>query len=291
MQLFHRNILGLLALLLSTTTVQGEQQEEVQGEQQEEAEAEAYYGSTEIEVCADSVIEVKDVSIVCDSPGTYYYGSSKYRNSVSCAPGDKAKVQIDFYIADPDTIQSAGGYSIVDVNIDAGWYTQKKVVYENADLCSLSSMKSSSQSTCPFQGYYSIKTQFYWDDQSQNSGYSFVPTVTVGFKSSVNQGSYDYGGANTNLCRGNTFVTWSDNVAKSYANAVSNFIKTFGILLFTIAVMGAFIWFLAKRPTSFADAKAKLGVSKKKNALLEDEFDFDKMRTTGNATNVDILDF
>jgi hypothetical protein len=199
-------------------------------------------------------------------------------------------VQIDFYIADPDTIQSAGGYSIVDVNIDAGWYTQKKVVYENADLCSLSSMKSWSKTTCPFQGYYSIKTQFYWEEQTQSSDYSFVPTLTVGFKSSVNQAAYDYGGANTNLCRGNTFVTWSDNVAKSYANAVSNFMKTFGILLFTIAVMGAFIWFLAKRPTSFADAKAKLGVSKK-NALLEDEFDFNKIRTSGNNTNVDILDF
>jgi hypothetical protein len=280
MKKFQNTILALLVLWSSTLSVQGEDVN---------AEAEDNYRS-EVQVCSDSVIEVQDVSIVCDSPGTYYYGSGKYRNSYACQPGDKGKIEIDFYIADPDTLKSAGGYALVTVDVDGGWFTQSYSVYENADLCSLSSLKSLSGSTCPFEGYYRISTQFYWDNQNQNSGSSFVPTVSVGFKSSLNKGVYDYGGANTNLCTGSSFITWSDGVRKSYANALSNFIRSFGILLFTILGMAVFIWFLAARPKSLAEARAKLPHFRfrKDQEAMEEEFDFSKMHTAGNR---DLVDF
>ena len=64
----------------------------------------------QIEVCSDGVIQVQDIQIACDSPGTFYYGSGKYRNSATCMPGDKGQIRVDFYIAEPDIIASNGNY-------------------------------------------------------------------------------------------------------------------------------------------------------------------------------------
>ena len=57
-------------------------------------------------VCDDTAIQVQDVQLYCDSPGTFYYGSGKYRNSQNCTAGDKGKYLVDFYIQDADTIES-----------------------------------------------------------------------------------------------------------------------------------------------------------------------------------------
>jgi hypothetical protein len=240
-------------------------------------------------VCADAVIQVLDLKIYCDSPGTFYYGSGKYRNSPSCMPGDKAKIQLDFYIAQQDVIQSAGGYAILDISASgySGWYQQEIKVFENADMCSTSTLKKLSGSTCPFKGKYRIKSHFYWPESNYGDSF-FYPSVMVGFKSSINANQYDYGGANTPYCRGSTFVTWTEAVRATYANAMSNFMKSFGILLFTIAVMGGFIWFLVNKPTSVKDAGQKLGVMKR-DPFAEENFDFSSMRSPKQGQN--LVDF
>mmetsp|Transcript_41489 Transcript_41489/g.99400 ORF Transcript_41489/g.99400 Transcript_41489/m.99400 type:complete len:376 (+) Transcript_41489:282-1409(+) len=272
-----------------------EYQEEEDDEQQQQMDGDYYDGDGELyntfTVCSDAVIEVKDVKIYCDSPGTFYYGSGKYRNSPSCVPGDKGKILVDFYIAQPDVIQQAGGYVVVDISAqgNSGWYQDSHVVYENADLCSLSSLKRQSRSTCPFQGYYRVKTNFHWDESNSNSdGSSFYPVVTVGFKSSIKSYSYDYGGANTKNCRGSTFATWTQGISTQYANAIGNFMKTFGILLITIAVMGAFVWFMVQRPTSVKDAGRRMGIVKK-DVFLDEDFNFDKIKSPKN--DGDLFDF
>lgn len=244
----------------------------------------------QVEICSDSIIQIEDVSILCDSPGAYYYGSGKYRNSASCKPGDKGKIVVDFYIADAETIDYAGGYALASIEVD-GSYAQIKTVYDDADLCSLASLKSLSGNGCPGEGYYQIQHQFYWD-KAKNSynASSFVPTITVGFRSSANQYSFDYGGANTDLCRGSTFVTWSKRVKKTYANALSNFIKTFGILLSTVAMMGAFIWILVNKPKNLADAKAKLVPNGGQYDGDDNVFDFHKL-PRGARANVQLVDF
>jgi hypothetical protein len=234
-------------------------------------------------VCSDAVIKVLDLSIYCDSPGTFYYGSGKYRNSASCLGGDKAKIQLDFYIAQPTVIESAGGYAILDITAtgNSGWYQQNIKVFENADMCSTPTLKTLSKSTCPSQGKYRIKSHFYWPEDKYG-GSSFYPSVMVGFKSSVRSNQYDYGGANTPYCRGSTFVTWTDGIRTIYANAIANFMKSFGILLLTIVLMGGFIWFLIKKPTSVRDAGQKLGVVKRE-VYFEDLFDFTTMRSPKNG--------
>lgn len=264
------------------------------------------YYQSQVQVCSDAVIQVQDVVLYCDSPGTYYYGSGKYRNSQTCKPGDKARVEIDFYIANHDMIQQAGNYALLDVYVQGGKYVDTAIIYDDADLCSLSSLKKMSGNTCPYNGYYKIKTHFYWGSSSTDE--AFEPTVVVGFKSSIQKQVYDFGGANTNLCRGSTFLTWSDGVRVSYANAIGNFMKSFGLLILTIMFMGVLVWFLAKRPRSFKEAKANLPTKQGFLAKLgkhsfvrrpaqshrdlsihvDEEFDFRKIQTAGNR---DIVDF
>jgi len=318
----------LLCILISTTILVGAEQDAVD-ENDEVEDKYDYYGDNDdgvayksFTVCDDAVIMVQDVQLYCDSPGTFYYGSGKYRNSLNCTAGDKGKFLIDFYISQPDTIQSNGGSAIIDVSAmgSVGWYQQNQEVIENADLCSLSSLKSLSGSVCPSEGKYRIRSNFYWNNNKNdnNNDYSvstFNPLLSVGFKSSQYQNTFDYGGANTQYCSGNTFVAkWTNNVKKVYANSISNFFKGFGILLFTILIMWAFIWVMIKRPasieiltntvaTSCGTVGLKLGVVKKEPMMIlkensqeeqtqninSDQFDFSKMRSP--RSNQSFLDF
>eukprot|EP00934_Nitzschia_sp_Nitz4_P003793 Nitzschia sp. Nitz4//scaffold195_size40117//36654//37664//NITZ4_007583-RA/size40117-processed-gene-0.19-mRNA-1//1//CDS//3329540386//3783//frame0 len=278
--------------------VQGDDaQQDVQDEEEEQAaeenqEDDDYFGYP-VEVCSDAVIQVQDVVASCDSPGTYYYGSGKYRNNEYCTPGDKVKVQIKFYIADHDTIQQAGNYAILDVYASGSNTAGQHQIYQNADLCSLSSLKSKSGKTCPYNGYYQINTKFYYGEYG-SSDEVFLPVIHVGFKSSVDKQVYDFGGANTDLCRGSSFVTGGQNIKNTFNVALHDFMRNFGILLTTIVIMGAFIWLLAKRPTSFADAKSRLLSRRHKNASRtlsmhnDEEFDFRKMQ---GAKGKDLVDF
>jgi cbb3-type cytochrome oxidase subunit 3 len=178
-------------------------------------------------------------------------------------------------------------------------------VYDSADLCSLSSLTKKSRSQCPYNGYYQVKTHFYWGSDGESE--TFVPTITVGFKSSAKKNVYDFGGANTDLCSGSSFSSWSEGVRVKYANAMGSFFKTFGLLLVTIVFVGGFAFFLSKRPRNLDEAKAHV-IESKRNFMSRvtqkfrrprepirdlsihegEEFDFQKIKTAGNR---DLLDF
>jgi len=44
--------------------------------------------------CRNDPIRVSFMSLTCDSPGAYYYGSNTYRNSKVCMTNDKATVTV-----------------------------------------------------------------------------------------------------------------------------------------------------------------------------------------------------
>ena len=44
--------------------------------------------------CTHNYVQVEKLSILCDTPGAYYYGSNAYRNSLVCMSGDKAHLII-----------------------------------------------------------------------------------------------------------------------------------------------------------------------------------------------------
>jgi hypothetical protein len=53
----------------------------------------AQYGNLEVMNCIYGPISVFSVYLTCDSAGSYYYGSSSYRNSSRCKYGDTAYIR------------------------------------------------------------------------------------------------------------------------------------------------------------------------------------------------------
>jgi len=202
-----------------------------------------YYN--QFSVCDDSHIVVKDISLLCDSPGTYYYGSGKYRNSASCKAGDKAKVQVVFYIAEDLTDKYDPIY--VDMFVSGYGTVESKVIYQEANLCEIEKMKAINGDVCPADGEYVLYYTYHWGSQSDEYEYSFVPKVSIGFTSNPNKGIYDLGGANTNRCSGDTFTNWTKGVRKSAANTIKTFLATFGILLCAVLAVCLSGWLIMRQ--------------------------------------------
>lgn len=196
-------------------------------------------------VCDETSIVVSDISIVCDSPGTYYYGSGKYRNSATCQAGDKAKMQVNFEIqedlaTDAYLTLSVQGYGSV----------QSVALHTQESFCSV--VQSSSGASCPAAGSYQIYETFYWGDQSDDYTYKFTPKVVVGIASSLNSNVYDLGGANTNSCKGNVVTDWTVGIRRSMANSIKSFFATFGILtggILAVLIAGWCIRRQSREPT------------------------------------------
>jgi hypothetical protein len=223
-------------------------------------------------VCDDSSIVVKDLSIVCDSPGQYYYGSNKYRNSASCQGGDKAKIYVEFYIqedleVDAYLMMEAKGYGTVS----------SQVLHKGDSLCSVSTVYAMEKQNCGSSGYYYIQEQFTWGEKQDDYDYSFSPKLVVGFASNAKKQVYDLGGANTNSCSGGIFTNWTKGLQKSAANTIRTFFATFGILagaIFSICMMG---WCIMRQ----ANARPK-------RFIVEDpadENEYYKMAMMGNQRN------
>lgn len=191
-------------------------------------------------VCDDTSIVVSDVSLLCDSPGTYYYGSGKYRNSATCEGGDKAKMQVDFQIL--EDLQSEA-YITLSVH---GYGTVAAVqVYTQESFCSV--VQSTDGAACPAAGNYKINHMFYWGGQSDSYTYSFTPKVVVGIASDLNNNVYDLGGANTNNCKGEIVNDWTIGVRKSMANSIKSFFATFGILCGSIVTLIIAGWCITRQ--------------------------------------------
>lgn len=194
----------------------------------DESSAAYYY---QFSVCDDSKVLVEEISLLCDSPGAYYYGSGKYRNSAKCEPGDKAKLYIGIKIL--EDLEQDDAY--IDLQVQAYGSVETQVIASKASLCSTLVSKDDSIA-CPQPGYYEISDRFYWSgkDENDNYEYSFIPKVVIGISSTEKSNVYDFGGANTNHCYGNTFNTWTSGVKRTAADTVASFFFTFGILMGTI---------------------------------------------------------
>lgn len=198
------------------------------------------YYENQFTVCDESTVLIQDISIMCDSPGTYYYGSNKYRNSATCQAGDKAKLQVDFLILQD---LEADAYLTLDIK---GYGSVESVSLHGAEsFCG--AVQATNGAECPEAGYYSISEQFYWGSQSDSYEYSFTPKVIVGVASVQNKNQYDLGGANTNQCgSGNTFTAWTNGVRKTAADTFVSFMLTFGTLLAVILVICGVGWLIMR---------------------------------------------
>lgn len=192
----------------------------------------AYYN--QFSVCDDSKVLVEEISLLCDSPGAYYYGSGKYRNSAKCEAGDKAKLYIGIQIV--EDLEQDDAY--IDLEVQAYGSVATQVIASKASLCSTIVSKDDSIA-CPQPGYYEISDRFYWSDKGENDNYeySFTPKVIIGVSSTQKSNVYDFGGANTKYCNGNSFSSWTSGVKRTAADTVASFFFTFGILMGTIVAV------------------------------------------------------
>ena len=201
------------------------------------------------EACADAAITVEDVSLLCDSPGAYYYGNGKYRNSPTCMLGDKGKGKVYFYISEEnDNYEPYVTLKVVDA---FNTNVQEMVIYQDEPLCSLSNLKAQDGQECPAEGYYYISGSTNLGEKD-GSGNPFDAELVVGFRSDPQVYAFDLGGANTDLCPGDVFGRYAfGRLRTQVANAVASFFVTWGTLFFGVAAVFGFVVFLVRR------AKAK----------------------------------
>lgn len=228
-------------------------------------------------VCSDSVIIVEELMIVCDSPGSYYYGSNKYRNSAKCAAGDKGKLQFVFEITDD---LQASPYLSLDVQ--AYGSVPNNQIYSNVDLCSLETLTSQDGSICPAAGVYSVSEKFYFGNKQEDYDYQFKPVPVIGFTSNVEQNYYDLGGANTQACKGGTFQNWSTNMGNTASKTLRLFLVTFGILFAVSMTFIAWRYFAMKRELKVGPKREEM-----EEELLDDE---DLRRIAMMSREKDLID-
>ncbi len=212
---------------------------------------------SEFSVCSDSLITVDELSITCDSPGTYYYGSGKYRNSETCQAGDKGRVHMKFYVK--EIIQST---TYISVYVQGYGTVEGVYVHALEDICGVSSIYGKTGTTLCNNGflqagYFYLQETFYFGSQSDSYQYKFRPKVEVGFTSDPRSDHYDLGGANTQKCSGNLFFNWSTRPDVAIPEALKSFIITFGILIFCIAATSFAGWYITKRAHASAPAATK----------------------------------
>jgi hypothetical protein len=147
--------LGLLLLIVPTRAASdGSSSSGYSGAASDGSSSSGYSGSSDdgsyyntFSVCSDSSIVISDISLLCDSPGAYYYGSNKYRNSASCQGGDKAKLTVNFQIA--EYLESS---AYIHLMVKGYGSVESKQIHSGEQLCSISGLSSSDGSTCPSQG-------------------------------------------------------------------------------------------------------------------------------------------
>jgi hypothetical protein len=222
-------------------------------------------------ICDDTPVVIDDLSILCNSPGAYYYGSGKYRNSALCQAGDKAKLHIDFQI-----LEALDADAYLTLYVQAYGSVETVVLHDQESMCS--ALQSSSGTECPAAGNYTISTTFYWGSQSDSYQYSFTPKVVVGIASSMNSNVYDLGGANTNKCTGAIAIDWTAGVRKSFANTIKSFVATFGVLSASILAIILAGWCIMR--------EAKKARKVQKGIIVDEELDEMSYQAIGDNKNL-----
>lgn len=183
--------------------------------------------------------------MLCDSPGTYYYGSSNsYRKSESCKFGDYVNFALTFDI-DSD-LSDTGVYVTSNILGNGLEYP----LYTAYDLCAVNSLNADNGQDCPEQGSYSIQSKFVLSDNSgkDDGSTSFSPDIVMAFSSDGADDNVDYGCVNMDEPEEYEEEEEDDDGGGSFtgfsADGTASFMAQNGLLLFTLVFMLGFIFFL-----------------------------------------------
>ena len=209
-----------------------------------------------LNVCANSVVQVKSVTIGCSSPYTFYYGNGAHRNSMYCDYLDKATVQVQFQVI--DNIEEEN-----DIYMTMAIYDKRSnllAVIDPSYLCN-----DYVGSSCTNAGYYSFTTKVRLespDNRQSGSSDSFVPQIQMAFSTKPNHG-YNLGALNTECKKWNSnepdYVSWKKHKRASGSRL---FWQRNGALLGTCLILTsviAFVWTQSNRNSALFHLESVYG--------------------------------
>lgn len=219
----------------------------------------AYYNydtSQVVEPCEDGIVQVVNITVSCDSPFTFYYGSGVHRNSPVCNYGDKATVAVGFYVMEDvdDTIyMQMSAYNSADEQLYLG---------DSVDLC------NKVGEACNYEGYYEFSTKVVLANLDGEES-KFVPLMEIAFSDDVNDG-YELGGVNIECDFQDTssYFDWMNIRTNTTMTKVKSatFAQDYGILIGTCVALAILAFVLVK---STSDKVIYSGDDAAKEQLLD----------------------
>ena len=197
----------------------------------------SYSTGSKVEPCEKGVVQVTSISLLCNSPYTFYYGNGANRQSVVCDYGDKANIEVSFTVTEDL-------YDNTDIYMKMAVFYQGEQLYrgDSVEVC-----YNFVGGPCTYAGQYTFKKKIQF--AYLNGSYTkFVPTLEIAFSDSAD-GSYRLGGVNIECAEDEdddqNIVNWSDFEGPEQANnPVETFLLNFGILIGTVIVISGFALFL-----------------------------------------------
>lgn len=151
--------------------------------------------------CPSAVVDIKNVTIYCDSPYRTYFGNGGHLSSELCEYGDRAMVIVYFEMLENlDYLKNV----YMTLGVYAG-KQQKELLWavRSVELCN-----TFVGHDCTSKGDYAFAFQVTFDYGEMSDRNLFVPMVEMGFSTRADEG-YNLGGVNID-CKFNAFYKQYD---------------------------------------------------------------------------------
>ena len=193
-----------------------------------------------LNVCEDSVVVVTYMSVLCDSPYTFYYGNGANRNSYVCDYGDKATLSVQLEVVD-DLQEEDGEIFFTMAAFDDANNILMSTYPERLCQNYLGDMECTKAGTYDFQ-----KSLKFGSPSSYANRTKFYPVIHMAFSTKSDSG-YNLGAVNMNCGyeQGTqNFVSWSD---ESPRTKMGEFVIEYGLLIVTSVLLMAMLSFIYVR--------------------------------------------
>lgn len=189
----------------------------------------------QVQPCENGKVQVTGISLLCNSPYTFYWGNGAHRNSQVCDYGDKVQIEVAYTVTE-SLIDGTPIYMLMA----ASYQDEQLYLGESVLLCE----------ECYTAGDYTFtkKIQFSYLDGSYEQ---FLPTLEIAF-SYADDGSYILGGVNIQCEDDDDAADWTVN--NSDTQKLSPFkvvLINYGIFLttiFAVAGFALFLWYVNRGP-------------------------------------------
>jgi hypothetical protein len=217
-----------------------------------------------IDVCKESVVVVTYMTILCDSPYTFYYGNGANRNSPVCDYGDKASLSVTIKVLDDLQEEDTDIYFTMAAFDDDG-NLLTSTTPEN--LC-----RDYIGQGCTKAGIYTFDKKLKFVTPPYGNQTKFYPVIHMAFSTKSDSG-YNLGAVNMECQEWDqnqpAYVTWSD---KSSRAATRDFTNKYGMLFGTcvmLALISSFVWMRSHDNVGFDDFPPYISDESREMSLMD----------------------